>query len=297
MKHLKPLFFSILLFSTSLSCTHITSETYTKEIVDWREARVERLKSKTGWLNLAGLFWLKEGVNTFGSDSSNAIIFPQKADAFYGSFEKSGDSILLKASTVSQITINGQPVSQKFISVDTTGNPDLMESGSLAWYIIKRDGRYGIRLRDYNNPRLSKLDSIPCYKTDANWRIVADFVPFVKPQTIKTTTIIGGAEINNCEGELVFRKGLRKYKLLPFTEGNSLFIIFADKTNGLETYGNGRFMSVSLPDSSNKVILDFNKAYNPPCAFSPFATCPMPPRENFLDLEVEAGEKEVHLLH
>jgi hypothetical protein len=170
-----------------------------------------------------------------------------------------------------------------------------MESGSLGWYIIKRDGQYGIRLRDYQHPRIEQLKSIPSYETSQDWRFVADFEPFDSIRKIETVTITGGTEISNCPGELVFRKGMKKYRLLPFSEGNNFFIIFADKTNGIETYGNGRFMYCPLPDSSGKVILDFNKAYNPPCAFSPFATCPMPPRANILDLRIEAGEKEVHL--
>jgi uncharacterized protein (DUF1684 family) len=295
MKYLKTLLFPMSLFVVStFSCSYNTNSVYEKELEAWREARIERLKSKTGWLNLAGLYWLKEGENTFGSDSSNSIIFPPNAKAFYGILQKTGDSILFKASENAEIKIKGEIVTEKNLDSDALGNPSLMESGSLAWFIIKRDGKSGIRLRDYNHPRIAKLDHIPYYETSVNWRIVADFIPFDSIRKIETATIIGGKEISNCPGELVFRKGLKKYRLLPFSGGEEFFIIFADKTNGIETYGNGRFLYSALPDSSNKVILDFNKAYNPPCAFSPFATCPMPPRENILDLRIEAGEKEVH---
>jgi uncharacterized protein (DUF1684 family) len=294
MKYLKTqlIIFSLLL--TSFACSYKTNESYLKEIQAWREARIERLKSKTGWLNLAGLFWLKEGENTFGSDSSNIIIFPPNALAFYGSIQKTGDSIVLKAAKRTGITVDGEIAAEKLLTSDAAGKPSLMESGSLAWIIIKRDDRYGIRLRDYNHPRITKLENIPCYETSPEWKITADFIPFDSIQSIETATVIGTTEINNCPGELVFRIGFTSYHLLPFSEGNEFFIIFADKTNGIETYGNGRFLYTSIPDSQNKVILDFNKAYNPPCAFSPFATCPMPPRENFLDLKIEAGEKEVH---
>jgi uncharacterized protein (DUF1684 family) len=295
MKYQKSLLFPMFLFIVStFSCSYSTNSVYEKEMEAWRDSRIGRLKSKTGWLNLAGLYWLKDGDNSFGSDSSNTIIFPPNAKSFYGILQKNGDSILLRTSKNAEIKINGEIVTEKFLDSDSPGKPSLMESGSLAWFIIKRDGRFGIRLRDYNHPRIAKLEHIPCYKTSVNWRIVADFIPFDSIRKIETATIIGGTEISNCPGELVFRKGLRKYRLLPFSEGDEFFIIFADKTNGIETYGNGRFLYSSLPDSSNKVILDFNKAYNPPCAFSPFATCPMPPRENILDLRIEAGEKEVH---
>ena len=292
---MKHIFLLLLVIMTSFSCHLNTNPPYEKEISDWRADRLERLKSKTGWLNLAGLFWLKEGINTFGSDSSNTIIFPKNAKAFYGSIQKNGDSLLLKVAEGADLKVDSLSVSEKLLVCDSQGKPSYMESGNLSWFIIKRDGRYGIRLRDFNNPRVAKLDHIPCYETSANWRIVADFKPFETVRKIETATIIGGTEISNCPGEIIFRKGYKKYTLLPFSEGDNFFIIFADKTNGIETYGNGRFMYTSLPDSSNKVILDFNKAYNPPCAFSPFATCPMPPRGNILDLQVEAGEKEIHL--
>jgi uncharacterized protein (DUF1684 family) len=296
MKQLKSLLFSFFLLITSFACRDISKDSYKQEIASWRETRIERLKSKTGWLNLAGLFWLKEGNNTFGSDSSNSVIFPSNAEPFYGNITKSGDSILLRTTANAIITIDGMDVSESLLKSDASGKPSLMESGSLAWFIIKRDERYGIRLRDYNHPRIAKLEHIPCFELSSDWRIEADFIPFDSIRNIEVATVVGGTEFSKCPGELVFRKGLKKYTLLPFSEGNEFFIIFADKTNGIETYGNGRFLYTTMPDSANKVILDFNKAYNPPCAFSPFATCPMPPEENILDLKIEAGEKEVHLM-
>jgi uncharacterized protein len=295
MKSIKPRLLLIILIITSFSCSNFNNARYQKEIHDWRTARLERLKSKTGWLNLAGLYWLREGQNTFGSDSSNTIIFPANAGRFYGSIEKKEDSIFLMAGPEADIKVGNITVSEMSLKNDSNGKPTLMESGSLAWFIIKREDRYGIRLRDYNNPRISNLDSIPAYRPSEKWRVNADFIPFDTIRKIETATVIGGTEISNCPGKLVFRKGFKKYTLYPFSEGDQFFIIFADKTNGIETYGNGRFIYTSIPDSSNKVIIDFNKAYNPPCAFSPFATCPMPPRENILDLKIKAGEKEVHL--
>jgi len=287
-----PIAFFLLL---TFGCKDATNDVYKKEILDWQESRIERLKSKTGWLNLAGLYWLKEGENTFGADSANSIIFPANASAFLGSITLSGDSLFLKISPTSGITSDGKEISEMPLSSDAAGKPSLMESGNFAWFIIKRDGRYAIRLRDFKHPRLTKLEHIPCYEISEEWNIEAEFIPYDSIRKIEIATVTGGTEISNCPGELVFRKGLKKYTLLPFAEGDEFFIIFADKTNGIETYGNGRFMYASRPDSNNKVMLDFNKAYNPPCAFSPFATCPMPPRENILGLEITAGEMEVHL--
>jgi len=278
----------------SASCSRASNDSYYQEIENWKSSRLERLKSKTGWLNLSGLFWLEEGNNTFGSDSSNTIIFPPNSNSVYGSIFKSGDTLLLAAANDTIIKVDGIAVARMKLQSDFSGVPTLMESGSFAWFIIKRDERYGIRLRNYNHPRIEKLDSIPCFKTSPEWRIEAEYSPFDSMLKIETTNVIGGTELSNCPGEIVFRKGTRKYRLLPFIEGDGLFIIFADKTSGVETYGNGRYLYTVLPDSANKVILDFNKAYNPPCAFSPFATCAMPPRENILDIRILAGEKEIH---
>lgn len=292
MKSPKLLLIALSILLISESCIDVN---YVKEISDWQQSRMERLKGKNGWLNLAGLFWLKEGENSFGSDSTNTIVFPPNAPAFLGSIVKTGDSISLICNEGVEIRIDGLLTEKANLLSDDKGKPSLMESGSLAWFIIKRDGRFGIRLRDYEHPRIAKLNHIPAYPVSESWRIEADFVPYDSIRKIEIATVTGGTELNICEGQLIFKKGFQKYTLLPFSEGENLFIIFADKTNGIETYGNGRFLYASKPDANNKVIIDFNKAYNPPCAFSPFATCPMPPHENILNLKVIAGEKEVHL--
>ena len=268
---------------------------YEKEIMEWRFQRIEKLKSKTGWLNLAGLYWLKEGKNSFGSDSSSNIIFPSKAPSFCGEIFLENDSLYFKSHPQVKINVDGNIVSEKSLQSDEKGNATVMETGSLAWFIIKRGKQYGIRLRDYDNPRLNQFDTIPYYPVLMRWRIISDFVPFDTLKKIEVATIIGGTESNDCPGKLDFKIGRKKYTLLPFSEGKDFFIIFADKTSGRETYGTGRFLYALGPDEKNKVVIDFNKAYNPPCAFSPFATCPMPPPDNILDVEIEAGEKAVHL--
>lgn len=280
---------------TQCSRIHETSPEYEAGILKWRHDRIERLKSKNGWLNLAGLYWLKEGYNSIGSDSSCTIVFPPDAAPFLGSIFLKGDSIWYDPEGITDIYLDGAAAEKKILVSDEKGTPSLLESGSFAWYVIKREGTYAIRLRNYNNPAIEKLREIPSYPVTRQWRIVAEFFPFDSARTLETITVTGRVDTNICPGELVFRKGFRKYTLLPILEGSELFIIFADKTNGIETYGNGRFLYATLPDQANKVILDFNKAYNPPCALTPFANCPMPPRENILDLEVSAGEKEVHL--
>ena len=139
------------------------------------------------------------------------------------------------------------------------------------------------------------LDHIPSYPINPDYVVEAKLAPFGETRTITVNTPIDGYIQNyDCPGELHFRLNGEKLKLLPFSSGNGYFIIIADETSGMETYGAGRFM-YSTPDSTGRIVLDFNKAYNPPCAFTPFATCPMPPRENFLPVKIEAGEKNIHL--
>jgi len=287
----------IILFSACQQQSPVVTDpdAYMKEIATWKQQRIERLKSKTGWLNLAGLLWLEEGVNTFGSDSSNQVIFPEKAAPFCGTLTLENGIVTLSASQDSGITVDGAPVSTMTLQDDTGGHTTLIEQGDLAWFIVKRGDKYAIRLRDYNHPNLEKLDSIPSYPVSLDYVVEATLHPFERPRTMEVATPVAGfTEQYACPGELHFRLRDEDLVLYPFSSGDGFFFVFADETTGLETYGAGRFM-YSTPDSTGRIILDFNRAYNPPCAFTPYATCPMPPRENFLPVAVEAGEKSVHL--
>jgi uncharacterized protein (DUF1684 family) len=268
---------------------------YIKSIEEWQAHRLERLKSKTGWLNLAGLLWLEEGENSFGSDSSNDVVFPEKAEPFCGTLILDQGNVTLQVRQGIRITCGDTLVHSMELKDDQSGKATLLEQGDLAWFIIKRDDRYGIRLRDYRNPRIAQLDHIPSYPVRTDYVVEATLVPFKVPRTMTVATPVQGyTEEYQCPGELHFRLSGKKLVLYPFDAGEEYFLVIADETTGLDTYGAGRFMYAS-PDSTGRIILDFNKAYNPPCAFSPFATCPMPPRENFLPVAIEAGEKTVHL--
>jgi uncharacterized protein len=271
-------------------------ETYREEIEAWKEKRISNLKARDGWLNLAGLYWLQEGMNTFGSDSSNNLVFPLQAPAFIGVFERKGDSIYLLSTTV-PVLINGIPSAHLKIRSDASGSPDMMTVDSLAWFVIKRNDKYGVRLRDFNNPMIDSLTGIPCFETNDRWRITAAFKPYSKPEKHLVKTIIGTVEENLVPGELHFRVSGKKLTLYPFVAEHGFFLVFGDETNGSETYPAGRFLYTNAPDTNNQVIIDFNKAYNPPCAFTPYATCPLPLRKNILPIAIEAGEKTVHLFN
>lgn len=269
------------------------NDAYLKEIGKWKEKRLARLKSEDGWLNLAGLFWLEEGINTIGSDPANSIVFPEKAPGMLGKYILENRQVRFIADPGGKVLMNGRPVGEIQIKTDKTGKPTLLESGSLAWFIIERGDRFGIRLRDYKHPAIEQLTHIETFPVDPGWIIEATLEPFEKPRELLIPTIIGTVEKNMCPGILRFHVNGMEQQLYPVSAGKRLFVIFADETSAMETYGGGRFLYLENPDRRGRVTIDFNKAFNPPCAFTKYATCPLPPRENFLTVRIEAGEKTV----
>ena len=269
------------------------SDAYPKEINRWKEKRLARLKSENGWLNLAGLFWLEEGINTIGSDSSNSIIYPDKAPPHLGKYLLESGQVRFIPEPGMEVLLEGKPIEELEIDTDKTGKPTLLESGSLAWFIIERGDQFGIRLRDYEHPAINQLTHIETFPADPAWKIEAVFEEYEEPRELLIPTIIGTVEKNMCPGILRFNVEGVEQEFYPVAAGKKLFVIFADETSALETYGGGRFLYLDRPDKRGLVTIDFNKAFNPPCAFTDYATCPLPPRENFLTVRIEAGEKGV----
>lgn len=275
----------------------VTTPEYIQEIDQWHAKRIERLKSLTGWLNVAGLFWLHEGINSFGRGTGNEIVFPSAFE-----FDRAGFFVLengmvkqtLLKGTI--LTSNGAPVAetQLVYHPDSTQQP-VMESGSLRWFVIKRDTKYGVRLRDLNHPNVTGFTGIERYPVNAKWKVTAR-MERTPGRTIPITNILGQTSPNPAPGILVFSLEGKEYRLDAIDEGgDDLFIIFGDSTNAVETYGAGRYLYVPKPDSTNRVTVDFNRSQNPPCAFTEFATCPLPPRQNIMDLAIRAGEKDFKL--
>lgn len=266
---------------------------YAAKIKAWQQKRLQGLKNKNGWLSLAGLFWLKEGKNTFGSDKVNDLVIEDvKAPAQIGTFFWEKDEVRFAASEKVNVMHQDKSVSELKLETDEKGKPTVLQCGSLTWYIIKRGNRLGVRLKDSQHPRLSKLDKIDSFPMDTQWRIEAVLERFKQPRKVTIPNVLGMESQEEIQGALVFKINGKEYRLLPL--GNKfLFVIFGDETNGTETYGGGRFLSVAEPDQQGRTIIDFNKAYNPPCVFSEYATCPLPPQENQLEVRVTAGEKMV----
>jgi len=282
----------MLAYACDRSAPLIADETsYIESIEQWQQDRLESLKAMDGWLNLAGIYWLKEGEQSFGSDPSNDIVFPEKTAAFIGTITLKADMVQIQINDEAELYYKNERVHDLELSYDSSGKPSYITHGDLAWYIMKRHKSLAIRLRDYKNPAIEALDYIPSYPIDPDYVVEATLHAFEEPRTITVNTPFQDySQDYQCPGELEFKLKGEKLKLLPFTSGEGYFIIISDETSAMETYGGGRFM-YTYPDSTGRIILDFNKAYNPPCAVTPYAACPMPPRENHQPIKIEAGEK------
>jgi uncharacterized protein (DUF1684 family) len=292
------IFPGILLILSITSCTQkqTASPEYIKEIEEWDQKRTDRLREENGWLNLAGLFWLKEGENTIGSAKNRDIVFPSGPENI-GVMMLKDSIVTIKVNPEVNVTQNGAPVKETIMLDDYSGNTTVLQTGSLRWNVIKRTKGYGIRLRDLNADLVKNFKGIERFPVNEDWKIEATFDPYDPPKTILIPDIVGTVEEEECPGAVVFKTEGKEYRIDAISSGQRLFLIFADETSGVETYGAGRFMYVDKADSTGKIILDFNKAYNPPCVFTKFATCPLPPKDNYLKLRIEAGEKMWGELH
>jgi uncharacterized protein (DUF1684 family) len=264
----------------------------------WIEHRYASLREPDGWLSLAGLFWLEPGENTFGADPANALVFPAgKAPPRIGVFIVDGGKVRVRVEPGVPVTHDGQPVAELDLVTDVADDPTMLELGPLLFHAIDRNGRLGVRLKDRESPLIGQFAGIDRYDADPAWRIEARFEAYDPPKTILVPNIIGPALPETCPGRLVFELGGATRTLEPTGERGRgrLFIVFGDSTNGGETYGGGRFLYADWPAAGDdRVVLDFNRAYNPPCVFTPWATCPLPPPQNKLAMAIESGEKTYH---
>ncbi|MET0229387.1 MAG: DUF1684 domain-containing protein [Rhodanobacteraceae bacterium] len=266
---------------------------YTKEIEAGRKQRVDRLKAPDGWLSLVGLFWLKEGRNVVGTDKKSDIVL-DKGPAHLGDVTLAKGQVSIKLDMHAPATIGHQPLASAVLKDDASGEPTLVSYGTESFYVIDRNGRKGLRVKDTEAPARAGFKGIQYYPIDPKWRVEAKFTPFNPPHTLEIPNVIGQVDKMPVPGKVEFERDGKTYTLLPVLEepdAKELWFIFADKTSAKETYGGGRFLYSQMP-KDGKVIVDFNKAYNPPCAFSPHATCPLAPQENRLALPVTAGEKK-----
>ena len=271
-------------------------EGHRKEIEEWREQRLTRLQRDDGWLTLAGLFWLKEGENRFGTDSTNVIVLPRgTGPSVAGSIWLDKGLTRLVSQVESKVSYRDSTVTAlSMINDADKAGSTIVSLGTVSFYVIKRGNQIGVRVKDKENPARLHFAGLEYFPIDLKWRVEATFVPYVPPKQIEIVDMVGITETSACPGSLKFELDGKQYTIDPVIERGSedkLFLMLADETNRKETYAVGRQLYTPLPGADNKVIIDFNKAYNWPCVFTPYATCPIAPRQNHLALRIEAGEK------
>lgn len=275
-----------------------TTGSFGQDLENWHQQRIQALKAPNGWLNLTGLFWLKPGKNSFGSDPASDIVYADTAfPAHAGSFELIGDQVSWTSAAGTLITAQDKPFNEGVIFQTGNSGGVQLTNGHFRWNIIKRENKFGVRFRDLKSPALLGFKDIDRFPADSNWRLPAH-LETNNNKSIFITNILGQTSSQQSPGKLVFIWQGKKYSLDAIDEGGEdLFIVFGDATSGDETYTSGRFLYVKKPDASGNTVIDFNRAINPPCAFTPYATCPLPPPQNILSFPVRAGEKNFGAHH
>lgn len=265
---------------------------YREEIDTWHVHRVEQIKARDGWLNLLGLYWLDPGINTFGSGKGNHIVFPEGTiPAEAGYFMTTGNRVDMHINDGVRISLSGNPVVDATIFQADSARQPTVGNELVEWSVIRRDSKLGIRLRDLTMQGVKDFQGIERFPVDPAYRVEGTFEP-AAGRTIEISNVIGQTTSQASPGTIVFAWDGKTYRL-DVLSGNKdeYFVIIADDTSGEETYAAGRYIYVKHEDENGKIVIDFNKAYNPPCVFTPHATCPLPPRQNILPFSVRAGEK------
>jgi len=263
---------------------------YVQSFEKFKAHRIDSLKKN--WIPLAGLFWLKSGVNTFGSGADNAVVFP-KGETHAGEFDlDASGQVTLKLLPEAHAMIAGKPVNTTKLDPDTVEHFTEVEMQELRFHVIVRGKRVGIRLKDTDSAAARNFHDLDFFPLDMNYRVIARWVPGDGKQMINVPDILGDVTHQKVTGTLVFQINGEELHLTDLGDDPSkgLFIVFNDPTRKTDTYPGGRFLDAD-PPVNGTVVLDFNRAYNPPCVFTLYATCPMAPKENRLSVAIPVGEK------
>jgi len=285
------LFLSVFIL-LSLQTLGQNKKSFQEDMNEWKLKRINALKEDNGWLNLTGLYWLKPGKNNFGSDNTNDLMYQHpEMPKHAGYFILENHQVNWVSAENVKTKIKDSLITQALLYEEGKPLAPLVALGSLRWNIIQRDDKIGIRLRDLNSSKVKSFKGCERYKDDSTWRLTARFEK-KKENKLLITNVLGQTNLQASPGTLLFRIAGKEYQLDALVEGQELFILFGDATSGKGTYPAGRFLYADLPDQNGNTIIDFNKAYNPPCAFTIYATCPLPPKQNILPIAITAGEKD-----
>lgn len=263
---------------------------YVQEIQDWRAEREANLKKDGGWLTVAGLFWLREGEQTVGADPTNDFVLPQgAAPGHVGSFFFEDRKTTFRAADGIEVMQDGEPVREVELEM---GEKHALAIDDLSMWLHYSGDRLAIRVRDLNSPIRKEFTGLKWFPVDPGYRVTATFHPYPEPKKVEMLNILGDVESFESPGEVEFTLHGQRIRMEPVSTSRGLWFVFRDATSGKETYPAARFLAADAPSEDGRVIVDFNKAYNPPCTFNPHTTCPLPVQQNRLAVGVEAGEKD-----
>ncbi len=272
----------------------IQTQTYATEIAAWRKEQEQRIMADEGWLSVAGLDWLKEGANALGSHANADIKLPSYAiSGSAGTLTLTGTEVALDTPEGSGLTVNGATGTHFILKTDAQGSPDRVKVGSVTFKVIVRGKRTGVRLYDSRCAGRVQFKGRKWFKLNQGLNLKAKFFAYKPERTVPILNVLGDTENVKVPGYVEFSIKGKNYRLDAQDEGDTLFFNFRDLTTGKQTYGAGRFLNVPKP-VKGFVQMDFNKAVNPPCAFTSFATCPLPPAQNYLKVAIPAGELAHH---
>ncbi len=262
------------------------------EVMTWRQERLDGLTRPYGWLSLVGLDWLEEGDNPVGSDAANSVVLPSSVVPRLGVLRLQDGKVHLELTEGETVIVEDEPFSGGELMPDTSAATTVVDLGNVQFHIIERQGRFGVRIKDSEAETARQFQGLDYYDASLRWRAIATVLPYDPPKQIPVPNVLGPPVHEESPAALEFYLDGSIHRLDTLTGSDGgFFLVFGDQTNGQSTYGGGRFLYTEAPDETGKVVVDFNRAYNPPCAFTPFATCPLAPPQNMLPLAIEAGEK------
>ena len=295
---------ALLLIAAPVAFAQSNDPAWREDLLKWRAAHAADLQKPENWLSLIGLDWLKEGDNSLGTAKSNDIQIKAKAPARIAVFHLDKDKITLRAPQggfPKELTINGKPATEQAFRADDQPPRDTVRIGTVALIVLHRGDRYALRIWDSTNPNRTDFKGLHWYEPVSKYRVTARWIPYVPPKTVNVPTVLGTTLQQPSPGAAEFKldgKTIRIEPVLETPDSKQLFFILRDTTSQTTTYGAGRFLYTGFPnnglDKPGELVLDFNRMENPPCAYTPYATCPLPPKQNRMPITIPAGEKRYH---
>ncbi len=277
----------------AILCFNCAASDWQTEIDNWKQQRVDSLTKPHGWLSLIGMEWFHNGLNSIGSASDNDIVLPYGPKRI-GKFQLNNDNIIFTAYNGVEIFANKEAIDAPIeVKMDSSGEPTVFTIGTFEFYVIQR-GKPALRIKDSLAGTLKEFKGISYFPLNEEFKVEAEFIPYDPVKEIEIINVLGLLNKEKSFGKLKFEIKGNTYYLDTLDSGDEFFVLFADRTSGRTSYGPGRFLDVSKPKQGNMTTIDFNKAYNPPCAFNDYSTCPLPPAQNRIRVFIEAGEKKYY---